>query len=382
MAVMVACAARASFATPSLGDTKRCRVRLVRWRAANLHNTTNPSASSSSRVRGTRDDAPHVTHTVTFQNVAARRRSRMSPPNAVVDAGHPLVSFDEHDAHEAHDGVLATGRRQMVAETVHAFEDCEKTLAEETTKPADSANPSPPQPWWVLFLNKALRDHPVYVLLSFLLVDMGSALLLLCAIVTLKIPVDGDFALAYALSKSIRAPRLAFDAIVAAKMAKVWPPLAQVRVGPILDAGERLLRVLRSGFPTRVDTASAENEKNKQSPSKSAKQFAKNARKMTDQYGLAYMAAKNVIGPVSIGAIYVALRYGVDSKSFVGVGGTAATATSAGKAAGSLALASWVSTLLFPLVVLGAGWMGPKLGRFSEWVGTRRRGGARGGVVG
>ena len=53
----------------------------------------------------------------------------------------------------------------------------------------------------------------------------------------LDFPVDADFAAAYALSKSIRAPRLAFDAVVAAKMAAAYPPLAAVRMRPILDAG-------------------------------------------------------------------------------------------------------------------------------------------------
>ena len=33
---------------------------------------------------------------------------------------------------------------------------------------------------------------------------------------------------------------------------------------------------------------------------------------MTDAYGLAYMTAKNVIGPVSIALFYAALKYGVD----------------------------------------------------------------------
>ena len=43
-----------------------------------------------------------------------------------------------------------------------------------------------------------------------------------------------------------------------------------------------------------------------------ARRAAEEARHLTDTYGLAYMAAKNVIGPVSILVFYAALRYGVD----------------------------------------------------------------------
>ena len=94
---------------------------------------------------------------------------------------------------------------------------------------------------------------------------------------------------------------------------------------------------------------------------------------MTDAYGLAYMTAKNIIGPVSIALFYALLKYGVDvggALAFLGAGvGAAGGATAAaGKTAGALALASWISTLFFPFVVLGAGFIGPKMGRAAERV--------------
>ena len=61
-------------------------------------------------------------------------------------------------------------------------------------------------------LNRSLETHPGFVLIGFVCVDMGSALCLLFLITKMKVAVDADFALAYALSKSIRAPRLALDA--------------------------------------------------------------------------------------------------------------------------------------------------------------------------
>ena len=90
---------------------------------------------------------------------------------------------------------------------------------------------------------------------------------------------------------------------------------------------------------------------------------------MTDAYGLAYMTAKNVIGPVSIALFYAALKCGVDVRGALasaGVNVGAGAAAAAGETAGALALASWVSTVFFPLVVLGAGFIGPKMGRAAE----------------
>jgi hypothetical protein len=97
---------------------------------------------------------------------------------------------------------------------------------------------------------------------------------------------------------------------------------------------------------------------------------------MTDAYGLAYMTAKNVIGPVSIALFYAALKNGVDLRGALASAGVfslqkagnvgAGAAAVAGETAGALALASWVSTGFLPLVVLGAGFIGPKMGRAAE----------------
>lgn len=78
----------------------------------------------------------------------------------------------------------------------------------------DASSVSPPPPWWVRLLNRSLESHPGCTLAAFLLVDVGSALCLYAIFLVLAVPVDADFALAYALSKSIRVPRLALDAYV------------------------------------------------------------------------------------------------------------------------------------------------------------------------
>ena len=89
---------------------------------------------------------------------------------------------------------------------------------------------------------------------------------------------------------------------------------------------------------------------------------------MADAYGLAYMAAKNIIGPVSIALIYIALQQGLDVQGWLaalGGGGRAGAAIGphgsalgeAGIHAGRLALASWTSVVCFPAVVLGAAYL-------------------------
>ena len=67
-------------------------------------------------------------------------------------------------------------------------------------------------------MNAALVSEPAWCLVGFVICDIGSALVFFLLFSTLDFPVDADFAAAYALSKSC-APRLAFDAVVAAKMA-------------------------------------------------------------------------------------------------------------------------------------------------------------------
>ena len=336
--------------------------------------------------------------------VVGAARLRRLARRAVVDTRHPLASFDDRDgaAEGDADPVSASagdarwdpvdGARRRNATEADAVLDARDRAT------ADSAVDQTHWPWWVHTLNRALESYPAFVLLGFVLVDMGSALALLALITRFNVAVDADFALAYALSKSVRAPRLALDAAVAARLARLWPALAAVRVGPILDAGIELGAGLRAragalasaparwpffrGADARAAVKGAESAEEGSSSGASSpdaprresrsRRAAREARAMTDAYGLAYMTAKNIIGPTSIAAIYAALKYGVDfsSGAFAWFGGSAAggATAAAGKTAGALALASWISTLFFPLVVLGAGFLGEKMGRTAERV--------------
>jgi hypothetical protein len=406
MATAAFCAARASFAAPARADAARGPARLVRWRAATPRASPAPPFAEPS---STRIDARGVGARVARLRRIARR--------AVVDTRHPLASFDDGDARRdaterapPDEAALPGARDELSTETCSGDarkDDASVSSAVSLVSATTSADGNTTftredsrwerntttlsrkeNPWWVSMLNDSLTHHPGFVLLGFVLVDITSALVLWALIVRLQIPVDGDFALAYALSKSIRAPRLAFDAVVAGWLSKAFPPLKAVRVGPILDAGielgAKLSEVVTSQrrrlFPNGKEKGAKKDARNDDENESRRARAAREAREMTDAYGLAYMAAKNIIGPVSIALFYVLLKYGVDVRgalAFFGAGPAGSTAAAAGKTAGALALASWVSTLFFPLVVLGAGYIGPKMGRGAEWV---KRGAWRGGA--
>ena len=406
MATAAFCASRASFAAPARADAARGPAGLVRWRPATPRASPAPPFAEPS---STRIDARGVGAGVARLRRIARR--------AVVDARHPLASFDDGDARRdaterappddaaesARDDELSTDARfgdarddaSRSAVSVLATTSAPKKTFHPEAHQTERETLSERNPWWVSMLNDSLESHPGFVLLGFVLVDMGSALVLLALITRFAVPVDGDFALAYAVSKSIRAPRLALDAVVAGWLAKAFPALAAVRVGPILDAGIELGAKLGEVVSVSRRRFFSVNGKRRETPKRGAPREKKNenesrraraareAREMTDAYGLAYMAAKNIIGPVSIALFYVLLKHGVDLRgalAFAGAGaatGANGAAAAAGKTAGALALASWVSTLFFPLVVLGAGFIGPKMGRGAEWV---ARGAWRGGA--
>ena len=344
-------------------------------------------------------------------------RLRRLARRAVADTRHPPALFDDRDGRRDAaeraplDGAAEGETRDVDAETgsgdahhvgeekeapvVRARNDANPLAREgletaatnatnEITGPTaddvreDGSNAKSKWPWWVDMLNRSLETHPGFVLIGFVCVDMGSALCLLFLITKMKVAVDADFALAYALSKSIRAPRLALDAAVAAELARRFPALAAVRVGPILDAGVQLGAELKNTARSALRRFSSKKtlisfsrgaRGARDARESRSRRAAREAREMTDAYGLAYMTAKNVIGPVSIALFYAALKYGVDLRGALASAGAnvgAGAAAAAGETAGALALASWVSTVFFPLVVLGAGFIGPKMGRAAE----------------
>jgi hypothetical protein len=196
-----------------------------------------------------------------------------------------------------------------------------------------------PDAWWVSLMNEGLDTAPGWTLLAFFICDLGSALVLFAMYTAASVNVDADFVLAYALAKGpLRAPRLALDAIVAADMTRRWPQLARVKVTALIDAGTDALAAFKRfvnektgrGSPGSNAVASSANKNDgNETPTKEmpGSKLATEARSLTDKYGLAYMAAKNLIGPVTMVIFYVALKAGVDVQSLLE---TALGATSSG----------------------------------------------------
>ena len=97
-----------------------------------------------------------------------------------------------------------------------------------------------PGPCWANRINSALELAPMATVVAFIMIDIGSAAILLSILMALNIRVPSDFALAYTVCKgALRVPRLALDASGAALLARHWPALASIRVSLMIDAATR-----------------------------------------------------------------------------------------------------------------------------------------------
>lgn len=228
---------------------------------------------------------------------------------------------------------------------------------------------APLQPPWVLMMNSALESSALSTVLAYLLIDVVATCTILGTLVLLRIQVAADFAVALGLSKAVRGPRLAFDASIAAVLTRRYPSLKAVKISRCFDEFAASLVVLRQSFEEGFEQGRAKSVRGSVapplSPSGRAGKLAaatRAARKLASDYGLAYMAAKNAAALVSILLIVGALRSGGPAK--------AATAAllrmlrvdaKAGLFAGQLAFAVTMHYALFPLVVLGAAALGPRI---------------------
>ena len=229
--------------------------------------------------------------------------------------------------------------------------------------------PQPSQPPWVDYVNRALETSATTTLLAFVLIDFVSALAILGALVALQVPVGADFALALALSKALKGPRLALDTSFAALLGRCFPSLKAVRLA--LLAGE--VSEAFAGVRRAFDEGRAEAAGNSPPvggfppgfsprPKKRASASA-SAAKMLTEYGLAYMAAKSIIGPACTLLVLAALRSGGRAQAVTAwlMRTFRVTSGPVGALAGQMALAVTLSSVLFPLVVVAAAALGPMM---------------------
>ena len=285
-------------------------------------------------------------------------------------------------------------------------------------QPPQPPPPAVPLPAWVSSVNSALETSATATLLAFVALDMAGATALLGAICALRVSVGADFMLALAIAKALRGPRLALDTSLAALLGRTFPALRAVRLSLLFDEVAASWAAVASGFSEgRAEAAgkAASVEASGLPPGftprpgkREAAQLA--AGRLISEHGLAYMAAKNIVGPASTLTLTLTLtptptltlalalalalaltlalalaltltltltQVGPASTLLVLAalrsGGRAQAATAslmrllrvtagpAGALAGQMALAVTLSSALFPLVVLGAAELGPRL---------------------
>lgn len=339
------------------------------------------------------------------------------PPLALLLIGATALvtaSFTPHHVGGARSAV----RRAVAPPPLRSPTILLSSAAPAPTPPSAPSSQKPRVPSWVNNVNRALESGASAYVLTYLVLDLGGAFLLMVLFLALRVNVQADFALAFAISKSppLRGPRLALDSAAAACLSRLYPPLTAVRTSLLADAMARLTNL--DALSARLgggggDSAAAETTADSGGgapastspetiacgpdapapappPSRlasAASSAAAKARRVADEYGLAYLLVKNVFGPLSIALIYTAIRASTASRGGGGGGalGRAAGAAarlslgpgaaaldahvglpSAGQAAGCVALASTISSLLFPLVVLGAARLAPRVGAWAQ----------------
>jgi len=338
------------------------------------------AASASAASTSTHRVKPLALGDVHRRRVNRRRVSHVPAKAEGAEGADTAVPRKEEEPETAPDGWCDDGKGGACDDASASWDDDPVVDLEMRTGGDDDA----PDAWWVSLMNEGLDTAPGWTLLAFFICDLGSALVLFAMYTAASVNVDADFVLAYALAKGpLRAPRLALDAIVAADMTRRWPQLARVKVTALIDAGTDALAAFKrfvndktgrgSHGSNAVASSANKNDGNEtQTKETPGSKLATEARSLTDKYGLAYMAAKNLIGPVTMVIFYVALKAGVDVQSLLetalGASASGGAAAGAGAAAGRVCLSSFTSTALFPWVVLGAGALGPVLGKAARSV--------------
>ena len=193
------------------------------------------------------------------------------------------------------------------------------------------------------------------------------------------------------MSKLVRGPRLALDAMAAAALARACPALTTVHVSLLVDeAAGGLSALWTRRWGSRSPSRSPSRLPRRQGSGTSAtvaatrhQQMVTGGRRLADRYGLAYMAAKSIVGPSLVLALYAVMQLGGGMQQplirrssealgrlLVGPLPTAATSSviplpGAGQMAGMVALATNIGSLCFPLTALLAA-------RLTIWVVAQR----------
>ena len=237
----------------------------------------------------------------------------------------------------------------------------------------EANNNTLPAPFWVSAINRSLESSALATLLAFLCVDIFVTCCVLSALIALRISVRADFALALALSKSLRAVRLALDASLAALLTRWCPSLKHVKISLCIDELTASWGMLRDSFEDGYSESRGVASAMTRSPSVVQERMGRfetaglAARRAVEKYGLAYMAAKNAVALGSMLLLLAALRSGGAARSATAwLLGALHVSPNAGLLAGQVALAVTIHYALFPFVVLAAAKLGPWVERVQR----------------
>ena len=97
------------------------------------------------------------------------------------------------------------------------------------------------QPNWVSLINKSLENFPISTLVSFVFIDISTAMFIWYIYELTNFQVDLEFTSAYALSKLIRIHRLAIDAVGASMFIKFMPSLELIKMSNLTNSIFNLL---------------------------------------------------------------------------------------------------------------------------------------------
>ena len=201
-------------------------------------------------------------------------------------------------------------------------------------------------------INAAFTDFPRASIACLLAAEMVSIYGVHALLVAAHVPVPAEFAVAFALSRTLRRARLPAELAGAAVLARAMPALRHVRVTALLDAlprfrpaaAERLAWLRRAGTAVRTTA---------------------------DRYGAAYFVSARYLGVGIVLTLYAAVTAGIDVAPYLERLGAS---PALGSALGSWAAAVTLASAVYPFSVIGAAWVAPSVGRAATrlWPAARR----------
>ena len=168
-----------------------------------------------------------------------------------------------------------------------------------------------------------------------------------------------QFSLAYGISRALRFQRLALDVIGAKFIAHMMPAIKSVKVELIFEAFQRVKMSFLGGILQKRKKWN-DNDGFMDILGRTTSKVTR----LSSEYGLALMISKNLIGPINHFLVYTFLKSGFDLSKWkwldlVAIG-------DAGAVVGRMAYASWLSTILFPFVVMSAAYCSPLFSRMGK----------------